>query len=149
MLIGSLSSCYTSFKKLSSLAASAKTCFSGSDDQSKEAIEVTDVTSSSEGIEHNRVHCVVWLLHESSRSFSQSINSLGVARSGPALAMAWIGKDVHEWHRRIAYEVYAAKCSIVNKYIVVSYTLLFFYVMGICDISLLPLTCTCRLQFML
>ncbi|XP_027906879.1 uncharacterized protein LOC114166358 isoform X2 [Vigna unguiculata] len=123
MLIGSLSSCYTSFKKLSSLAASAKTCFSGSDDQSKEAIEVTDVTSSSEGIEHNRVHCVVWLLHESSRSFSQSINSLGVARSGPALAMAWIGKDVHEWHRRIAYEVavYALMKAVIDLEILLSH----------------------------
>jgi len=137
MLVGSLSSCYTSLKKCSSLAASAKTCFSGTDDQSKEAVEVTEVPSSSQGIDHDRVHCVVWSLHESSRSFSQAINSLGLARSGPALALAWIGKDVHEWHRRIAYQVHAAKCSIVKIYIVLSYTLLFFYIMGICDISLL------------
>ena len=116
MLVGSLSSCYTSFKKCSSsLAASAKTCFSGTDDQNKEGVEVTDVTSSSQGIEHSRVHCVVWSLHQSSGSFSQAINSLGLA-SGPALAMAWNGKDVHEWHRRIAYQVHAAKCSIVKKY---------------------------------
>ncbi|KHN12042.1 hypothetical protein glysoja_049075, partial [Glycine soja] len=58
-----------------------------------------------QGMKFNRVDCVVWLLHESSRSFSEAINSLGLARSGPALAMAWIGKDVHEWHRRIAYQV--------------------------------------------
>ncbi|XP_017407336.1 uncharacterized protein LOC108320429 isoform X2 [Vigna angularis] len=123
MLVGSLSSCYTSFKKLSLLAASAKTCFYGSDDQSKEAVEVTDVPSSSEGIEHNRVHCVVWLLHESSRSFSQSINSLGVARSGPALAMAWIGKDVGEWHRRMAYEVavYALMKAVIDLEILLSH----------------------------
>ncbi|XP_047174379.1 uncharacterized protein LOC124842015 isoform X2 [Vigna umbellata] len=123
MLVGSLSSCYTSFKKLSLLAASAKTCFYGSDDQSKEAVEVTDVPSSSEGIEHNRVHCVVWLLHESSRSFSQSINSLGVARSGPALAMAWIGKDVREWHRRMAYEVavYALMKAVIDLEILLSH----------------------------
>ncbi|XP_014516038.1 uncharacterized protein LOC106773800 isoform X2 [Vigna radiata var. radiata] len=123
MLVGSLSSCCTSFKKLSSLAASAKTCFYGSDDQNKEAVEFTDVPSSSEGIEHNRVHCVVWLLHESSRSFSQSINSLGVARSGPALAMAWIGKDVREWHRRMAYEVavYALMKAVIDLEILLSH----------------------------
>ncbi|CAJ1951111.1 unnamed protein product [Sphenostylis stenocarpa] len=120
MLVESLSTCYTFFKKCSSLAAPAKACFSGTDDQSKEADEVTNVASSSKGIEHNRVHCVLWLLHESSRSFSQAINLLGLSRSGPALAMAWIGKDVHEWHRRIAYQVYATKCSIVKKYAVVA-----------------------------
>ncbi|KAK7381672.1 hypothetical protein VNO80_00218 [Phaseolus coccineus] len=124
MLVGSLSSCYTSFKKCSSsLAASAKTCFSGTDDQSKEAVEATDVTSSSQGIEHSRVHCVVWSLHESSRSFSQAINSLGVARNGPALAMAWIGKDVHEWHRRIAYQVavYALMKAVIDLEILLSH----------------------------
>ncbi|ESW07647.1 hypothetical protein PHAVU_010G146900 [Phaseolus vulgaris] len=122
MLVGSLSSCYTSFKKCSSsLAASAKTCFSGTDDQNKEGVEVTDVTSSSQGIEHSRVHCVVWSLHESSGSFSQAINSLGLA-SGPALAMAWIGKDVHEWHRRIAYQVavYALMKAVIDLEILLS-----------------------------
>ncbi|KAL5176398.1 Mitochondrial proton/calcium exchanger protein [Glycine soja] len=105
LLVGSLSVCYTSLKKCSSLAASTKAHFSCTDDQSKEADEVTNVTSTSQGMKFNRVDCVVWLLHESSRSFSEAINSLGLARSGPALAMAWIGKDVHEWHRRIAYQV--------------------------------------------
>ncbi|TKY64461.1 LETM1 domain-containing protein YLH47 [Spatholobus suberectus] len=122
MLVGSVSVCYTSLKKCSSLAASAKAHFS-CNDQSKEADKVTNVTSTSQGMEFNRVDCVVWLLHESSRSFSQAINSLGLARSGPALAMAWIGKDVHEWHRRIAYQVavYALMKAAIDLEILLSH----------------------------
>ncbi|KAH1240292.1 Mitochondrial proton/calcium exchanger protein [Glycine max] len=123
LLVGSLSVCYTSLKKCSSLAASAKAHFSSSDDQSKEADEVTNVISTSQGMEISRVDCVVWLLHESSRSFSKAINSLGVAMSGPALAMAWIGKDVHEWHRRIAYQVavYALMKAAIDLEILLSH----------------------------
>ncbi|KAL2340164.1 hypothetical protein Fmac_008104 [Flemingia macrophylla] len=100
LLVGSMSVCYTSLKKCSSLTTSTKAHFSCID-QSKEADdEVTNVTSSSQRMEFNSVDCVVWLLHRSSRSFSQAIRSLGLPRSGPALAMAWIGKDVHEWYRR-------------------------------------------------
>lgn len=126
MLVGSLSVCYKSSKNCSSLAASANAHFSCTG-KSKEADEVNNVTSSSQAMEYNRVDRVVWLLHESSRSFSEAINSLGLARSGPALAMAWIGKDVREWHRRIAYQVHAAKCSIVEIYVVVSNKFLFFF----------------------
>ncbi|KAL2327457.1 hypothetical protein Fmac_020884 [Flemingia macrophylla] len=90
--------------KCSSLTTSIKAHFSCID-PSKKANEVTNVTSSSQGMEFNIVDYVVWLLHRSSRSFSQAINSLGLARSGPALAMAWIGKNVYEWHRRITYKV--------------------------------------------
>ena len=45
------------------------------------------------------------VLHESAWSFSQEVESLGLAGTGPKLAMAWIGKDVNEWHKRIAYRV--------------------------------------------
>ncbi|KAL2338045.1 hypothetical protein Fmac_012491 [Flemingia macrophylla] len=122
LLVGSLSVCYTSLKKCSSLTASTKAHFSCID-QSKEADEVTNVTSSSQGMEFNRVDCVLWLLHRSSRSFSQAISSLGLARSGPALAMAWIGKDVHEWHRRIAYQVavYALMKAAIDLEILLSH----------------------------
>ncbi|XP_020225361.1 uncharacterized protein LOC109807252 isoform X2 [Cajanus cajan] len=124
LLVGSFSVCYTSLKKCSSLTASTKTHFSCTD-QSKEADEITNVSSStsSQRMEFNRVDCVVWLLHESSRSFSQAINSLGLARSGPALAMAWIGKDVHEWHRRIAYQVavYALMKAAIDLEILLSH----------------------------
>lgn len=56
-------------------------------------------------MEFSRVNCLVWVLHESARSFSLAVESLGLAGSGAELAMAWNGKDVNEWHRRIAYRV--------------------------------------------
>ncbi|GKV16196.1 hypothetical protein SLEP1_g26875 [Rubroshorea leprosula] len=55
--------------------------------------------------EFNRVNCLVWVLHESARSFSLAVQSLGLAGSQTEVAMAWNGKDVHEWHKRIAYQV--------------------------------------------
>ncbi|XP_031269820.1 uncharacterized protein LOC116128238 isoform X1 [Pistacia vera] len=56
-------------------------------------------------MEFSRVNCLVWVLHESARSFSRSVESLGLAGSGAELSMAWNGKDVNEWHKRIAYRV--------------------------------------------
>ncbi|KAF4350896.1 hypothetical protein F8388_008078 [Cannabis sativa] len=56
-------------------------------------------------IEFNRVDCLVWVLHESARSFSLAVESLKLTGTGPELAMAWVGKDVHEWHKRISYLV--------------------------------------------
>uniref|UniRef100_A0A2N9IUA7 Uncharacterized protein n=1 Tax=Fagus sylvatica TaxID=28930 RepID=A0A2N9IUA7_FAGSY len=61
--------------------------------------------SQSYDLEFNRVNCLVWGLHESARSFSCAVESLQLSGTGPALAMAWIGKDVHDWHKRIAYQV--------------------------------------------
>ncbi|MED6196795.1 hypothetical protein PIB30_050665 [Stylosanthes scabra] len=104
-LVGSLSRYNTSLRACSPLAESVKTCFSCTD-QSDEIEEITDVPSSStEGVKFNRVDYVVSVLHESARSFSKAVESLGLTRCGPELSMAWIGKDVHEWHRRIAYQV--------------------------------------------
>ncbi|XP_038716791.1 uncharacterized protein LOC120010155 isoform X2 [Tripterygium wilfordii] len=57
------------------------------------------------GIEYNRVNCLVWVLHESARNFSLSVESLELTGSDAELSMAWNGKDVNEWHRRIAYLV--------------------------------------------
>ncbi|KAH6781388.1 hypothetical protein C2S51_006681 [Perilla frutescens var. frutescens] len=56
-------------------------------------------------IKFNRVNCLVWILHESSRSFSVAMKSLGLDRAGPPLTKAWIGVDVHAWHKYIAYQV--------------------------------------------
>jgi hypothetical protein len=53
----------------------------------------------------NRVNCLVYVLHESARSFSHAVESLELSGTGPALAMAWEGKDLHGWHKRIAYKV--------------------------------------------
>ncbi|MED6118878.1 hypothetical protein PIB30_006667 [Stylosanthes scabra] len=106
LLVGSLSRYYTSLRAWSPLAESVKTTHFSCTDQSDEIVEVTDVPSgSTEAVEFNRVDYVVSVLHESARSFSKAVESLGLARCGPELSMAWIGKDVHEWHRRIAYQV--------------------------------------------
>ncbi|WRX26357.1 hypothetical protein QQP08_018844 [Theobroma cacao] len=56
-------------------------------------------------VEFNRVNCLVWVLHESARSFSLAVESLELAGSSAELAMAWNGKDVHQWHRHIAHRV--------------------------------------------
>ncbi|XP_076902734.1 uncharacterized protein LOC143557580 [Bidens hawaiensis] len=56
-------------------------------------------------VEFNRVNSLVWMLHESARSFSLAIQTLDLAKSGPELSNAWIGVDVHAWHKRIAYQV--------------------------------------------
>lgn len=57
-------------------------------------------------LEFNRVHHLVWVLHESARSFSYAVQTQSLARSGPELSNAWIGIDVHVWHKRIAYQVF-------------------------------------------
>lgn len=56
-------------------------------------------------MDYSRVNCLVWVLHESGRSFSLMIQSLELGRSGPELANAWVGVDVHGWHKRIARQV--------------------------------------------
>ncbi|KAF7814240.1 LETM1 and EF-hand domain-containing protein anon-60Da, mitochondrial [Senna tora] len=104
LLFGSLSRSYISSRRCSAMAVSAKGSFAHID-QGKDESEVTVTTTGSQEMEFNRVNCILWVLHESSRSFSQAVKSLRLAGSGPELAMAWLGKDVHEWHRRIAYQV--------------------------------------------
>lgn len=64
----------------------------------------------------NRANRLVWVLHESARSFFRAVESLQLSGTGPALAMAWIGKDVHDWHKRIAYQV----CTEVHSFIFTS-----------------------------
>ncbi|WJZ94476.1 hypothetical protein VitviT2T_013328 [Vitis vinifera] len=56
-------------------------------------------------MEFNRVNCLVWVLHESARSFSHTVESFKLARSRPELAMAWVAVDVHAWHKRIAHQI--------------------------------------------
>ncbi|XP_011072404.1 uncharacterized protein LOC105157667 isoform X3 [Sesamum indicum] len=58
-------------------------------------------------MEFNRVNHLVRVLHETARSFSVGIETLDLARTGPAVAMAWNGVDVHAWHKHIAYQVAA------------------------------------------
>ncbi|KAK4375413.1 hypothetical protein RND71_006090 [Anisodus tanguticus] len=56
-------------------------------------------------LEFSRVNCLVWVLHESARSFSVAVQTLELAKNGPELASAWVGVDVHAWHKSIAYQV--------------------------------------------
>ncbi|PIN20957.1 hypothetical protein CDL12_06352 [Handroanthus impetiginosus] len=63
--------------------------------------------SQSNEVEFNRVDHLVWVLHESARSFSDAVQTLEFARTGPPVAMAWNGVDVNGWHKYIAYQVAA------------------------------------------
>ncbi|KAF8025614.1 hypothetical protein BT93_F2453 [Corymbia citriodora subsp. variegata] len=63
------------------------------------------VKSHSKKMEFNRVNCLVWVLHESAKSFSAAIELLELAGSSTEISMAWLGKDVHQWHKRIAYQL--------------------------------------------
>lgn len=56
-------------------------------------------------VKFDRVNCLVWTLHVSARSFSAAVKDLALDGTRPALAMAWIGIDVHAWHKHIAYQV--------------------------------------------
>lgn len=56
-------------------------------------------------LEFNRVNCLVWVLHESARSFSLAIESLELTGRSPGVAMAWSGKDINAWHKRLSYQV--------------------------------------------
>nr|GEY49828.1 LETM1-like protein [Tanacetum cinerariifolium] len=56
-------------------------------------------------MEYNRVNCLVYVLHESARSFSLAIQNLKLSRSVPELSNAWNGVDVNAWHKRTAYQV--------------------------------------------
>ncbi|CAL5361323.1 unnamed protein product [Camellia sinensis] len=93
-----LSRCFIS-RALSSTVSSAKS------DQTDSGNEPPVAPAHYPAMEFNRVNCLVWVLHESARSFSLAIQTLELARTGPELSMAWIGVDVHAWHKQIAYQV--------------------------------------------
>ncbi|KAE8700663.1 hypothetical protein F3Y22_tig00110556pilonHSYRG00528 [Hibiscus syriacus] len=59
----------------------------------------------SPAIEFNLVNCLVWVSHEAARSFSLAVESLELDGSCAEIAMAWNGKDVHQWHKCIAHRV--------------------------------------------
>ncbi|GFY97071.1 LETM1-like protein [Actinidia rufa] len=67
--------------------------------------EQTVIPAHNPEIDFNRVHSLVWVLHESARSFSLAIQAHELSRSGPELAKAWVGVDVHAWHKHTAYQV--------------------------------------------
>lgn len=102
--LGSLFRYYTSSQWFSSWVLSSMASSAHSNQTSSEN-GAPVAKSQSYDLEFIRVNCLVWVLHESARSFSCAVESLQLSGTGPALAMAWIGKDVHDWHKRIAYQV--------------------------------------------
>lgn len=88
---------------LSSTSSSSLVADSGQSIFEEQSLQST--VSSTKDMKFNRVNCLVWILHESARTFSVAMQSLGLHRAGPPLAMAWRGVDVHAWHKHIAYQV--------------------------------------------
>ncbi|XP_034207150.1 uncharacterized protein LOC117621000 isoform X1 [Prunus dulcis] len=103
-LVGLLVRCYNSSRWYSSWTSSSTACTAYSGQTSCDNGSPVAKTHYHE-IEFNRVNCLEWVLHESARSFSLAVKSLELPGSGQELAMAWSGKDVHEWHKRISYQV--------------------------------------------
>ncbi|KAK2650976.1 hypothetical protein Ddye_018465 [Dipteronia dyeriana] len=99
--VGYLFKIYTSSSRVSLKALLSSTTTSASD---KSNSENGVVVVEGEEMEFNRVNCLVWVLHESAGSFSLVVESLELTRSGTVLAMAWNGKDVHEWHNTLLTE---------------------------------------------
>jgi len=78
----------------------------GNPDQNIIMVDSSIVSSHRDEMEFSRVNCLVWVLHESARSFSVAVQTLELAKNRPELAMAWVGVDVHAWHKSIAYQVW-------------------------------------------
>ncbi|KAK9054713.1 hypothetical protein SSX86_025792 [Deinandra increscens subsp. villosa] len=104
-----ISSCYNNIS-LRSKSVSTTSCSSSVDefitDQDEEvsASDSLGITQTNES-DVNRVNRLVWVLHQSARSFSHAIQNLEVSRSLPELSNAWNGVDVHAWHKHTAYQV--------------------------------------------
>ncbi|XP_048439986.1 uncharacterized protein LOC103966463 isoform X4 [Pyrus x bretschneideri] len=103
-VLGLLVRCYNSSRWSSSWTSSSTACTAYSRRTTCENGASVARTHNHEN-EFNRVNCLEWVLHESARSFSIAVESLELPGSGPELAMAWSGKDVHQWHKRISYQV--------------------------------------------
>ncbi|XP_068304057.1 uncharacterized protein [Pyrus communis] len=103
-VLGLLVRCYNSSRWSSSWTSTSTACTAFSRQTTCENGASVARTHNHEN-EFNRVNCLEWVLHESARSFSIAVESLELPGSGPELAMAWSGKDVHQWHKRISYQV--------------------------------------------
>ncbi|KAK8645914.1 hypothetical protein V6N13_119719 [Hibiscus sabdariffa] len=112
---------YTSSKGISRSALSAVSS-SPPCDPSDTGNEALLPKPDSLAIEFNRVNCLVWVLHEAARSFSLAVESLELDGSSAELAMAWNGKDVHQWHKSIAHRVavYAMLKTVIEMEILLS-----------------------------
>ncbi|MFS8000139.1 hypothetical protein Hanom_Chr12g01174851 [Helianthus anomalus] len=89
-------------KYVSSICCSSRDEFITHEDESSPSFGVTQQSNEHE---FNRVNCLVWVLHQSARSFSLAVQNLELSASLPALSNAWNGVDVNAWHKRAAYQV--------------------------------------------
>lgn len=103
--VGHLFNCCSSSRRLVSVKALLSSAVASESDESESESENWVAVYDGEEMEFNRVNCLVWVLHESARSFSLAVESLKLTGSHAGLAMAWNGKDVHGWHKRIAHRV--------------------------------------------
>ncbi|KAG4146037.1 hypothetical protein ERO13_D05G132600v2 [Gossypium hirsutum] len=112
---------YTSSKAIL-LGALSSVSSSPPCDPSDTGNEVLLPEADSPATKFNRVNCLLWVLHESARSFSLAVESLELDGTSAELAMAWNGKDVHQWHKRIAHQVavYAMLKTVIEVEILLS-----------------------------
>ncbi|KAF5758238.1 hypothetical protein HanXRQr2_Chr16g0727001 [Helianthus annuus] len=89
-------------KYVSPICCSSRDEFITHEDESSASFGVTQQSNEHE---FNRVNCLVWVLHQSARSFSLAVQNLELSASLPALSNAWNGVDVNAWHKRAAYQV--------------------------------------------
>ncbi|PIA64790.1 hypothetical protein AQUCO_00100334v1 [Aquilegia coerulea] len=89
-----------------------KRCFSSvaSDHINCESVLVLD-NDDNRAVKYNQIDELVGVLHNAARSFSVAIKCHESA-SSPELAKAWVGVDVHAWHKHIAYQ--AAVCALLK-----------------------------------
>nr|XP_004302877.2 PREDICTED: uncharacterized protein LOC101310236 isoform X2 [Fragaria vesca subsp. vesca] len=104
LLCNLLSRCHPSSWWSSSRTLSSTVCKAYSGEASSEnGVAVAKIHDHK--LEFNRVNCLVWVLHESARSFSLAVESLELTGRSPGVAMAWSGKDINAWHKRLSYQV--------------------------------------------
>ncbi|XP_077209981.1 uncharacterized protein LOC143845495 isoform X2 [Tasmannia lanceolata] len=68
----------------------------------------------------NQIDYLVHILHQSAKTFTIAIEGQILDQNGPQLAKAWVGVDVHAWHKHIAYQaaVYALLQTALDPIIV-------------------------------
>lgn len=80
------------------------TAFAASD-YSKDDIGFPEVVNDTHEVSLNQIDYLLQILHQSANSFFVSIQSHKSVRNCLELSKAWVGVDVHAWHKHVAYEV--------------------------------------------
>lgn len=80
------------------------TAFAASD-YSKDDIGFPEVVNDTHEMSLNQIDYLLQILHQSANSFLVAIQSHKSVRNCLELSKAWVGVDVHAWHKQVAYEV--------------------------------------------